>query len=245
MTKCEQLTVFAQQHSNFFLPCMPWAKMSVRFVLAASVLASTAYVLLWLAIVWRHHAQRKKARVVNKVLFFPDLATSQQLASAYSHRSMCSTATAREGVKAQDIAQGSLWELFGTLQHAKRSIDVCMMTVASRELSDTLIAAHQAGVIVRVVTNNEQMMYSGTQVGRLRQAGIQVRIDETEFLMHHKFALVDGELLMSGSLNWTRHGLCGNQENVIITSETKLVQPFLDQFELLWDKYNPQQDVLT
>ena len=146
-------------------------------------------------------------------------------------------------MKENEVDQGSLWELLKTLQQAKRSIDVCMLTIASREVSDALIATHRAGVIVRVVTNDEQMMFSGTQVSRLRQAGIQVRIDESEFLMHHKFAVVDGELLMSGSLNWTTQGLCGNQENVIVTSEPKLVWPFLNQFELLWDKYNPQQHV--
>ena len=114
-----------------------------------------------------------------------------------------------------------------------------MLTIASRELGDVLISAHQAGVTVRVITNDEQMMFSGTQVNRLRRAGIQVRIDETAFLMHHKFVIVDGELLMSGSLNWTTQALCGNQENVVITSEPKLVQPFVNQFEILWERYKP------
>ena len=115
-----------------------------------------------------------------------------------------------------------------------------MLTIASRELGDILISTHQAGVIVRVVTNDEQLMFSGTQVNRLRRVGIQVRVDTTAFLMHHKFVVVDGELLMSGSLNWTTQALCGNQENIIVTSEPKLVQPFTNQFEILWNQYSPQ-----
>lgn len=216
-----------------------------RALLAASVLtASIISVLLWLT--WRHHTHKKKAkerRIINKVLFFPDQASSKHLTSASNSRWSDSPSISKECVKRNKVNEGSLWELLKALQDSKRSIDVCMLTIASREVSDVLIAAHQAGVIVRVVTNDEQMMYSGTQVSRLRRAGIQVRIDESELLMHHKFAIVDGELLMSGSLNWTTQGLCGNQENVIITGELKLVWPFLNQFELLWKKYNPQQDV--
>ena len=197
-------------------------------------------------LLWRHHTHKKKAReqrIINKVLFFPDQATSKHLTSASNGRSSDSPSISKECVKGNKVNEGSLWELLKTLQDSKHSIDVCMLTIASREVSDALISAHQAGVIVRVVTNDEQMMYSGTQASRLRWAGIQVGIDESEFLMHHKFAIVDGELLMSGSLNWTAQGLCGNQENVIITSEAKLVWPFLNQFELLWKKYNTQQDV--
>ena len=115
-----------------------------------------------------------------------------------------------------------------------------MLTTASRELGDVLISAHHDEVIARVVTNDEQMMFSGTQVNWLRRAGIQVCVDETAFLMHHKFVIVDGELLMSGLLNWTTQALCGNQENVVITNEPKLVQPFVNQFEIVWDKYEPQ-----
>lgn len=214
-----------------------------RVLLAASVLtASTILVLLWSS--WRHHTNKKKARerrIINKVLFFPDQTTSKHVSSLWNDRASDSSSIS---VKGGEVDQGSLWELLKTLQLAKHSIDVCMLTIASREVSDALIAAHRAGVIVRVVTNDEQMMYSGTQVSRLRQAGIQVRIDESEFRMHHKFAVVDGELLMSGSLNWTTQGLCGNQENVIITSEPNLVWPFLNQFELLWDKYNPSKMLL-
>ena len=217
----------------------------MRVVLVATVVATfTLSVLLWY--VWRHRAHKTKKtreRIVNKVIFFPDLNTSQQLAFPQKTPDS-STAPIEEGLY-QKTGQGSLWELFKALQNAKLSIDVCVLTIASRELSDALISAHQCGVIVRVVTNDEQMLHSETQVNRLRRAGIQVRIDETEFIMHHKFAIIDGELLTSGSLNWTTKGLCGNQENVILTSEASLVQPFLHQFGYLWKKYSPPQDLCT
>ena len=207
---------------------------------AAAVLAGSVFsVIVWL--VWTRGRKNKlKRTIINKVLFFPDSGTAQLVFKWSNHQQHA--LDQEESLETQNTDhKGSLWELFKALQQAKVSISVCMLTIASRELGDVLISAHQAGVIVRVVTNDEQLMFSGTQVNRLRRAGIQVRVDKTAFLMHHKFVVVDGELLMSGSLNWTTNALCGNQENVIITSEPKLVLPFINQFEILWKHYNPQE----
>jgi cardiolipin hydrolase len=209
------------------------------YTVTATVLAgSMLSVVVWL--IWSHRRKKKlKRTIINEVLFFPDSGSTQLLSESSNH--LLLPPDQEESLKAQNTDhKGSLWELFKGLQQAKHSISVCMLTIASRELGDILISAHQAGVIVRVVTNDEQLMFSGTQVNRLRRAGIQVRVDTTAFLMHHKFVVVDGELLMSGSLNWTTQALCGNQENIIVTSEPKLVEPFINQFEMLWKQYNPQ-----
>lgn len=208
----------------------------VSTVTAAVLAGSVFSMVAWL--IWSRRRKKKPKRtIINKVLFFPDSATTQLISESSNEPGQ------EESLKAQNIdRKGSLWELFKGLQQAKYSISVCILTIASRELGDILISAHQAGVIVRVITNDEQLMFSGTQVNRLRCAGIQVRVDTTAFLMHHKFVVVDGELLMSGSLNWTTQAICGNQENVIVTSEPKLVQPFTNQFEILWRQYNPQED---
>lgn len=57
--------------------------------------------------------------------------------------------------------------------------------------------------------------------------------------MHHKFAVVDGRLLITGSLNWTLTAVQCNRENVIITEEAELVQPFIKEFERLWVLNDP------
>lgn len=57
--------------------------------------------------------------------------------------------------------------------------------------------------------------------------------------MHHKFAIVDKKLLITGSLNWTMEAIHSNQENVVIMEDTEYVQPFLDEFERIWEECNP------
>lgn len=57
--------------------------------------------------------------------------------------------------------------------------------------------------------------------------------------MHHKFALVDGKKLITGSLNWTLTAVQSNKENVMITEEPALVQPYQQEFQRLWEASDP------
>ena len=138
------------------------------------------------------------------------------------------------------VKETSVEKLFSLLQSAQRTLDVCVFTISNQKLSTILIKAHQRGVVVRVVTDNEQLKANGKEVQNLRRAGIQVRHNNSSLFMHHKFAVIDNKLLLNGSLNWTLQGLHGNQENVLVTTEQNLVIPFIEQFQHLWKMYDLQ-----
>ena len=44
----------------------------------------------------------------------------------------------------------------------------------------------------------------GSGAQRIANSGIEVRCDKSEWHMHHKFVVLDGEKLLTGSFNWTR-----------------------------------------
>lgn len=69
--------------------------------------------------------------------------------------------------------------------------------------------------------------------------GIQVRHNQDVAFMHHKFAIVDKKVLITGSLNWTMEAIHNNQENVVIMEDAEYVRPFLDEFERIWEECNP------
>ena len=130
--------------------------------------------------------------------------------------------------------------LSDTIRSARTSIEVCVYCISSHKLVDILINAHRKGIIVRVITDCEQETISGGQVWRLRQFGIQVRTNNSSYLMHHKFCIVDNSRLVTGSLNWTTQGIECNEENVIVTREIDSVKHFSNQFDKLWDCYDPK-----
>ncbi len=122
------------------------------------------------------------------------------------------------------------------IERAKQTVDVCVFTITDDRISDKLLAAHARGVKVRIITDNEKGLDLGSDIGRFEQAGIVVRVDRTAFHMHHKFAIFDSRLLLTGSYNWTRGAAEANEENIVVTPDVNLLQAFTATFERLWLK---------
>lgn len=124
---------------------------------------------------------------------------------------------------------------------ARRKVDACVFTITDDRIRDAMLAARRRGVEIRVITDNDKSMDEGSDVEPLRRAGVEVRVDETEAHMHHKFAVFDGQRLLTGSYNWTRSAARYNQENVVITDDASLVSSFTREFERLWTEFAPER----
>ena len=125
------------------------------------------------------------------------------------------------------------------IRSARSSLDVCVFTLSDDRISEELIKAHQRGLAVRLITDNDKEFDSGSDVARLRQLGIPTRVDRTDAHMHHKFAIADGSWLLNGSYNWTRSAAEHNEENLIVTNDPRLVGSFREAFEALWGSLGP------
>jgi mitochondrial cardiolipin hydrolase len=131
--------------------------------------------------------------------------------------------------------EACLSAILGHLGRARVTLDICVFTITDDRIARAILDAHARNVRVRVITDNDKQYDGGSDVERLRRAGVALKVDETEHHMHHKFALVDGATLLNGSYNWTRSAGAFNDENLIVTSERSLVQAFARQFGELWD----------
>lgn len=120
------------------------------------------------------------------------------------------------------------------LRSARRTVDVCVFTITDDRLADALIDVHRRGVAIRIITDNAKAEDLGSDIGRFEEAGMAVRVDQSPFHMHHKFAVVDYEILLTGSYNWTRGAAHDNAENLIVTTETRLVSSFMAHFDRIW-----------
>ncbi|QWF17516.1 phospholipase D-like domain-containing protein [Lysobacter capsici] len=125
---------------------------------------------------------------------------------------------------------------------AKRSVDICVYTISDDRLTEEILACHKRGITVRVISDNDKKFDEGSDVLRLRELGVPLRIDDSPFHMHHKFALFDGRVLANGSFNWTRSATTSNEENLVVTDDANLVRCFAGQFEELWEKFVPGAD---
>ena len=77
----------------------------------------------------------------------------------------------------------------------------------------------------------------GSDIRWLADEGVRIRIDQSSSHMHHKFCIVDKEILLTGSYNWTKSAADRNQENLLVTEDPKMVKAYLNEFEKLWDVF--------
>lgn len=127
----------------------------------------------------------------------------------------------------------------------RRTADVCVFTVTDDRISNAILDAHARGVRVRLITDVEKQDDAGSDVARLRGAGVAVKSDAmtdagvpgTNGHMHHKFAVFDGARVLNGSYNWTRGAGDLNYENVVDSADPALVTAFAAEFERLWARF--------
>lgn len=120
---------------------------------------------------------------------------------------------------------------------ARTSIDVCVFTITDDRVAGPILRAHKRGVAIRVISDNEKSLDEGSDIMRMKYAGIPVRIDVSEHHMHHKYAIFDRRTVITGSYNWTRSAAEFNRENIIMSSDPRMIEPFQKSFEELWEMF--------
>jgi phosphatidylserine/phosphatidylglycerophosphate/cardiolipin synthase-like enzyme len=131
---------------------------------------------------------------------------------------------------------GCVARIVRLFQSARQSVDVCVYTITDDRIKQGILAAHQRQVAIRIISDNEKADDLGSDIDQLQRLGVPVRVDRSEYHMHHKFAVFDQKRLLTGSYNWTRSAAEHNEENFIVTSDATLVTSFRRTFEDLWTR---------
>ena len=147
----------------------------------------------------------------------------------------------------QVTINGSLVEVYfspedGTLEHileavnsAQESIYFLAYSFTSDALAQALVERAQSGVKVAGVFDEDQYHSNeGTEFDRLRSAGLDVRLDGNLRLMHHKVILIDGQVLITGSYNFSNNAEHNNDENTLIIHNQDIVSKYLVEYQQIY-----------
>jgi len=134
--------------------------------------------------------------------------------------------------------------LVSLLREARQRIDVMAYSFTADALGEALVARSQDGVMVRGVFDQGQATASGAEFSRLRAAGLDVRLDQSEGLLHHKVIVIDGETVVTGSYNFTRSAEEQNDEAILILHDPELARRYLEEFERLYRAADTSQGAM-
>ncbi len=127
--------------------------------------------------------------------------------------------------------------IVSSIRNANHSVKICVFTISENVITNEIIAAKKRGVSVTIITDNDKLNDKGSDIRWLADEGVRIKIDQSSSHMHHKFCIVDKEILLTGSYNWTKSAADRNQENLLVTEDPKMVKAYLNEFEKLWDVF--------
>ncbi len=132
---------------------------------------------------------------------------------------------------------GDCWKLIvNEIENAEKTLDVAIYSLTSLELSSALVAAKSRGVAIRLVTDNEQSQSKYSKTQYLADSDIPVRYDGYG-CMHHKFAIIDTAMVITGSYNWSNSAETRNDENVVFIKSRGIAEAYSSEFGRLWERY--------
>jgi len=141
-------------------------------------------------------------------------------------------------------------QLPSLLQNVTASLDVCLFHIAlpepahpTRLLLEALIAAHNRGVTVRVLLDADRpedpyrsSVINAPAQAYLTAAGIPVQFDSTERLLHSKYLVADGSLVILGSHNWAAGSYFAYDDLSLVIQSAELAQTLTTRFASLWQE---------
>ncbi len=131
--------------------------------------------------------------------------------------------------RAQGFQGGPIAALTEAVDAARLSVDVAVYSLDYWPLRAALTRAAGRGVRVRLVLEADNA--DSADVRALQQAGIPLRVDDQDGLMHHKFAIVDGREVWSGSMNFTFESAYQDDNNLLRLRNPRLTADFRREFE--------------
>lgn len=120
------------------------------------------------------------------------------------------------------------------IESAKVSLDIGMFVLTHSEIIDAIRAAAIRGVKVRIIGDALFSNRETSPVDSLKEAGVDIRIENWGGKMHMKSAVADGKRTVIGSMNWTNSGELDNDENTLVIDNKKLAVQMTKYFNNLW-----------
>lgn len=130
--------------------------------------------------------------------------------------------------------------ILSLIQGAEEQILFLAFSFTSDSVAEAMIKRAQAGVTVRGVLDTSQSYNDeGSEWKRFQNSGLEVRLDGNPEKMHHKCILIDGEIVITGSYNFTESAETKNDENVLIIHSAALAEDFIQEFQRVFRKGRP------
>lgn len=126
--------------------------------------------------------------------------------------------------------ENSRERLLNAIKRAKKSINIYAQNISDYKIVGALAKAAKKGVSVNILTSTKLRQ---KQAEYLARAGVNVKQSE-RYYIHAKALIIDNQLAIIGSINFTRASLDHNRELAGITRDPTVVKQISETFASDW-----------
>jgi len=138
---------------------------------------------------------------------------------------------------------GAAHGLVKYIDSAKKSIRVMAYGFTSLELSQALVRAKHRGVLVELIQDSKSAANNGDAIAPMIEVGISVRNDTLHAIQHNKVMLIDEDVVVTGSYNFTNSADRRNAENFIILKSSYAAKRYADNWAIHWAHASPLTEI--
>lgn len=130
--------------------------------------------------------------------------------------------------------------LIDLVENAGASVHFLTSSFTLDDLATAMLEKSYQGVEVKGVFDESSVSGNeGTEYDRLRRAGLDIRLDGIQGLMHEKLMIIDDSIVAIGSYNYTASAENRNDENIMIIYDDDLARLFEAEFQRILDQSQP------
>ncbi|RPH57255.1 MAG: hypothetical protein EHM81_11850 [Chloroflexi bacterium] len=120
------------------------------------------------------------------------------------------------------------------IQNAKKSVHFLAFTYTQPNLGKAMLDKAREGVDVKGVFETVGSDTEYSEMPPLYCAKVPVRQDTNFAFLHHKVIIVDEQIVITGSLNFTDNADQSNNENVVIIDNAEIAKLYNQEFQRIW-----------
>lgn len=120
------------------------------------------------------------------------------------------------------------------IDKAVKSIYVQAYSFTDQDIAHALVGAFKRGVDVKVILDKSNRNDGRSVKDILIQRGVPLRFDSPNGIAHNKIIIVDENIIITGSYNFSVAAYKRNTENLLILSHSLLANEYLDNWQTRW-----------
>lgn len=126
-------------------------------------------------------------------------------------------------------------QIINEINKARKSIYVQAYSFTDQGIAEALVSAFKRGVHVKVILDKSNVKDGRSAKDAIIQNQIPIRFDYPSGIAHNKIIVIDNQLVITGSYNFSAAAYTRNTENLLLINNSKLAHDYIENWLKRWD----------